>query len=364
MARRRPPHPWRDLPCPPDDLFEFVGGLLREDGDAVPRRVPDPDAAVDVLVARHRLGPLLASRVDAAPWGARLSAATIDRIRASHERQAAVAERCLSLLGRIDDECRAAGIPYLVVKGPAMAVRCYGEVASRGYWDLDVCVGEGDLGAMESLLGRIGAFRLSRTPLGAGISARFNHAFDWELDGIKLDLHWCMTRLPGVRCDERRAFARSESLGLAGRLVPILSVADELHLVLVSAFADIQRGSLRLQTFIDAWELARRMPGGAWPGFFADRERERTDRICRETFRVMLASLRIGPPSPGLLESIGALPAPEEARRALLPSSGGWRGKRWALTVLPVGPVRYAAWWGVSLPFRVAACHPAWRRRR
>lgn len=364
MARRRPPHPWRHLPCAADDLFEFTGGLVRGDVDAVIGEIASPASVVDLLVARHRLGPLLATRAADAAWMGKLSPATNDRIRATHERQRLVADRCLALLDAIDVECRTAALPFLIVKGPAMARRCYGDIAARGYWDLDIMVAEGDLARMETLLERISAFRLSRTVLGRNLSTRFHHAFDYERDGVRLDLHWCMSRLPGVRCDGAAAFSRAESLELAGRVVRILSPADELHFVLISAFADIQRGSLRLQTFIDAWELLRQIRPAEWKDFFAARKRERTEEICRETLRVILAALRVGDAVPEIVDVLGGCPPTEEARRLMRPSPAGIRGKRWAARVLPVSVPRYAAWWCVSLPFRVAASHPAWRRRR
>jgi len=364
MARRRPPHPWRDLPCTADDLFEFTGALLRGDIDRVVRTLSSPDSVIDPLVARHRLGPLLATRQAGATWSSRLQPATRDRIRTSHERQQLVAGRCLTLLDAIDAACSAAALPFLVVKGPAMALRCYGSIAARGYWDLDIMIEEGDLARMESLLGSINAFRLSRKLLGGMVSARFNHAFDYEKDGVKLDLHWSMSRLPGVRCDGAAAFSRAQSLDLAGRAARVLSPADELHFVLISAFADIQRGYARMQTFIDAWELLRRIPPSAWPAFFAARTRERTEHICRETLRVMLASLRVSDIVPELVDALGGCPTVEAARAIMLPSPAGMRGKRWAARVLPVGLGRYATWWCISLPFRVAASHPAWRRRR
>ncbi len=364
MARRRPPHPWRHLPCAADDLFDFTGGLLRGDVDAIIGTLAFPASVVDTLVARHRLGPLLSTRAVDAAWMGKLPPATNDRIHATHERQKLVADRCLVLLDAIDVECRTDALPFLIVKGPAMARRCYGGIAARGYWDLDIMVAEGDLARMETLLGRIGAFRLSRTVLGRNLSTRFNHAFDYERDGVKLDLHWSMSRLPGVRCDGAAAFSRAESLELAGRAVRILSPADELHFVLISAFADIQRGSLRLQTFIDAWELIQRIHPSEWAAFFAARTRERTERICRETLRVILASLRVGDAVPELVAVLGGCPPTVEARRLMLPSPAGIRGKRWAARVLPVSIPRYAAWWCVSLPFRVAASHPSWRRRR
>jgi hypothetical protein len=363
MKRPRPPHPWRDLPCAADDLFEFTGALLRGDIDRVVRQLKSPERAIDVLVARHRLGPMLASANAGTDWFAALPQETRDRIYAMRDRQVNVAGRCLTLLDEIDAACRTESLPFLVVKGPSMALRFYGGVAARGYWDLDVMVRERDRRRMESLLTRIGAICLSRKPLGGAVSAWLNHSFDYERNGIKLDLHWCMSRLPAVRCDGDAAFARAEAMDLAGRAVRVLSAADELHFVLISAFADIQRGYLRMQSLIDAWRLLLLMPPNAWPGFFALRRTERTDRMCRETLKVLLASLKLADEVPALASALGGCPSTERARDVLRSSLAGWRGKAWGARSLPATLPHYAAWWTLSLPFRVAASHPAWRRR-
>lgn len=361
-ARRRPPHPWQDLPCAADDLFELVGALLRGEtaaSVAVGRASP---AALDVLVDRHRLGPFLATHAVAILEDMALPAATLARVRAARERQVGIAERCLTLLRDVDAHCQAEGLRFLVVKGPALATRCYGDVAARGYWDLDLMVAAPDRPAMESILQRIGAVRLSRVFVAMPLSAAFHHAFDYERGGVKLDLHWCMTRLPGVRSDLAAAFARADALELGGRTARVLSLEDELHFMLVGAFADLQRGHVRLQTLVDLFELSRQQPTMDWSAFFARRAHEGTERICRATLEVLLAALRLGAEAPALVDALRGRSTTRAARELFLPSPGGLRGKRWAARALPVGLLHYAAWWSVSLPFRVAASHPAWRR--
>ncbi len=363
MERRKPPHPWSDLPCRADDLFDVVGAFLRGD-DVTSVATAYPTAALDVLIDRHRLGPLLATRCLAAPAAASLPEATLARLRATHQRQQSIARRCLVLLDEIEAQCRSARLRFLVVKGMAMAQRWYGDVAARGYWDLDLMVAEADRACMEAILRGLGAFRLSRVVVAPRWSAAFHHAFDYERDGVKLDLHWCMTRLPGMAGDVDEAFARCERLDLQGRTITVLSLQDELHFLLVSAFADILRGHLRLQTFVDLWELSRRVPEDAWSAFFEQRRREGSEAVCCATLGVLLAALRLGDMAPALVRVIDAYPTAESARALLLPSPGGWRSKSWGASLVPGGRVRNAVWWATSLPFRLAASHPAWRRRR
>ena len=364
-GKRRPPHPWAGLPCPPDDLFDVLGGLLRGEDAAVARLIsmrPGAIEAIQVLLARHRVGPFLQHRLRDSPVTQALPAEVREQIRARHRRQVEIAQGCLGLLEMFDRECHAAAIPFLLLKGPAMAQRLYGDVAGRGFWDLDILVAEHDRARMFHLLDRCGCFRLSTVFVSDRLSAAFTHAFDYEKDGVRLDLHWSLSRLPGLRCEVAGVMARRQQFEVGGVSAPVLCMEDELAFLLVSVFADIQRGSVRLQSFVDVWQLLRRTPVTDWSRFIANRVSEGSDRICADTLRVTLGALDLGGEFPELVDRLGGCPPTGEARSLLLSSSGGIRRKAWAAQRLPVSLPRYAAWWLLSLPFRVAASHPAWRR--
>ena len=157
-------------------------------------------------------------------------------------------------------------------------------------------------------------------------------------------------------------FHRAQALSLEGRTFNVPCPSDELTVLLLSSFADIQRGYLRLQPFVDVVMVARALPSDEWEDFFTARRQERTDGICRAVLHLVVSIFSLQGRIPGLDAHLPAIVAPGDAMQVLLPSPGGRVAKRWALRHLPVGLVHYATWWVVSLPFRAAASHPCLRR--
>ncbi len=362
----RPPHPWSDLGCAPAELCLAVGGLLRGEDAALAGQLAGgglSSQALDILVARHRMGPFLNFRLEGSPLGPVLPAELRARISKTAERQAVLAERCLSGLDELAKAFQAEGIPLVVIKGLEMAQRLFGGVSRRGFWDLDLLVREVDRHRTCRLLESRGFHLKSSVFLSERLSARFTHALDYAKGEIKLDLHWCLSRLPGLRIDSAGLFARAERLDLHKLEVQVLSLEDELAFVLVSVFADIQRGYLRLQSLVDIWALLQRLPDLDWAGFFARRRLERSEFICRGVLGLLLGSLGLEAEFPALKQALGVTPSRDEALFVLERSGGGSRGKRWAAQRLPVTRPYYACWWLVSLPFRTAVSHPRFRRK-
>lgn len=364
-ATPRPPHPWSDPENSARSLVEWLGRLLCGQDDVLASRVrsgADRPSLVENLVRRHRLGPYLHRRLASSPLATSLPASTIERIQSSAIRQEQISARCLEGLEGLGERFEAAGLVPILIKGPALAIRLYGGVAARGYWDLDLLVRASDRVEVCRLLDGCGFTRLSATPLGERLTARFHHAFDYASGAWKLDLHWSLSRLPGLQLDEPALFARAEQIELAGRRWAILADEDELTALMLGSFADIARGYLRLQSFVDLFAWLERNPGVDWPAWLQRRRHERTERIARQVLGLFLASLGLESRFPALVADLGPRPTREQACAVLAPSRAGWRGKRWAARGLPVSPGRYAGWWLVSLPLRVAASHPGFRR--
>jgi hypothetical protein len=365
--RHAPSKPWTELGCPPEDLVKVVGTVVRGQGEGLTewfRESPYATQVIEMLASRHRVGPFLCCCLkDTQAWEV-LPEAARTRLLMSAEMQSAAADSCLQHLAELDDFFYALNLPFIVLKGPELAVRFGRGAASRGYRDIDILVREGDRSAVCRELEKSGYHRLSRHFLGAAASAHFNHAADYARDGRLLDLHWCISRLPGLRIANRELFMRAESLRLGGRTVSTLCPSDELLVLLLSSFADIQRGYLRLQPFVDIAAVSGLMSPQQWDLFFEARREDRSDRICRAVLElvVSLFSLqgRVGGLEPHLSDPV----APSKAIRVLLPSPGGRKAKRWAMKHLPVTNAGYFAWWAVSLPFRTAASHPFFRTRQ
>jgi hypothetical protein len=360
-----PSKPWTELGCQPEDLIFLTASVVRGDLASVvnwARTTRDSAQVVEMLASRHRAGPFLAARLkDSAAWEA-LPEAARERLNKSADLQAAAARDCLAHLAELRVLLGDAGCGHLVLKGPELGVRFLGGIDARGYRDVDVLVGEQDRRKACALLEKAGYHRLSRWLLGATLSSRFNHAVDYRKADRLLDLHWCVSRAPGIKIDTRMLFARSVPVEIGDLPFRALCREDELSVLLISAFADIQRGYLRLQSFIDLAQVMKSMPGMSWSAFFRMQASQRTEGMCRAVLALILSLFELEKGHPELHALLEPLPSKKDALAVLLPSPGGRVAKYWALPHLPVGRLHYFCWWLGSLPFRVAASHPLFRR--
>jgi hypothetical protein len=360
-----PSKPWTELGCRPEDLIFLTACALRGDLASVvnwARTAQDAAQVVEMLASRHRAGPFLAARLkDSAAWEA-LPKAARERLNKSADLQAAAARDCLAHLAELQGILGNAGCRHLVLKGPELGMRFFGGADARGYRDVDVLVEEQDREKACSALEKAGYHRLSRWLLGGGISSRFNHAVDYRKADRLLDLHWCVSRAPGVGIETHALFVRSVSVEIGAQVFQVLSPEDELSVLLISTFADIQRGYLRLQSFIDIAQVMKFLPETGWSAFLQRQSSQRTEGMSRAVLALVISLFELEPLHPALLDSLGALPSKKDAMSVLLPSPGGRLAKRWSLPHLPVDPLHYSIWWLTSLPFRVAASHPRFRR--
>jgi hypothetical protein len=360
-----PSKPWTGLDCRPEDLVFLTASVLRGKYSAVAQwciMSTNTTQVVEMLASRHRAGPFLASRLKgSAGWGA-LPESSRQRLQKSADLQAVATSDCLAHLGSLREVLDKAGCDYLVLKGPELGARFAGGAAARGYRDVDVLVVEQDRRRACAALEAAGYHRLSRWLLGAAVSSRFNHAVDYRQGNRLLDLHWCVSRAPGIRIKTEDLFARSVPFEIDGMAFRALCADDELAVLLISAFADIQRGYLRLQSFVDVANVVNQIPETEWSAFFEKQSKQRTEGMCRAVLGMVLSLFDLSSENPKLHALLSPLPSKAQALSVLLPSPGGRAAKRWALPHLPVNRMHYACWWGISLPFRVAASHHLLRR--
>ena len=132
------------------------------------------------------------------------------------------------------DQFASAGIGALVVKGPVLAVRAYGDPAMRSYGDLDLLVRPRDIRRATELM--VAAGYHAAVPLVAIDAAKIpgQYLFSRADSKVLLELHNDLTlryfprRLPLERWFERQTYVQLDS-----REVPALSVEDELVLICV-----------------------------------------------------------------------------------------------------------------------------------
>ena len=141
----------------------------------------------------------------------------------------------LSRLGLISEMLRAlqrfgdAGVPALVLKGPALSLQAYGDATIRQYGDIDILVRHEDV------------FRATQTMIEAGFDAYVpseaiasgkipgEYFFSRPNTRVVLEVHTERTlRYFPHRLSVNDLFARSVKLEFDGRIVPTLCVEDAL----------------------------------------------------------------------------------------------------------------------------------------
>jgi hypothetical protein len=127
-----------------------------------------------------------------------------------------------------------AGIEVLVTKGPALAVRCYGDPGMRPYSDIDLVVREMDIRRATQAMLDLGY--QPRIPLTAIDAKKMpgEYAFRKLETDLLIEFHTEQTfRYHPRRLQIEKLFERRAFVTIDGRNVPALSLEDELVLICV-----------------------------------------------------------------------------------------------------------------------------------
>ena len=253
--------------------------------------------ALAEVVHHHRIGPSLDHLLKHAPDAdavAHLRAATRPSVFVQAGRQLPV-QLDLKLVARA-----LAGLPWAVLKGPAVAATVHGG-APREFHDLDVLVSPAAFGDALRALESIGARAMD--PDWAGIrAARAGEIAVALPHGTFLDLHWHLVNRPSRRrrfaVDVAAMLDRTRDATLLGTRAPVLDATDQLHHLALHASLS---GAWRL-----LWSYDLRLASAAadWPELA---ERART---ARTTVPVALALARA--------RQVLSAPVPRSALHALV----------------------------------------------
>jgi hypothetical protein len=181
----------------------------------------------------HGLVPLLAERVK------NLDRALVppevrERLRELQRAQTLFDLQLTAELFCVLERFAKAGIEALVTKGPALAVRCYGDPGMRQYGDLDLVIRDADIRSATQAMLDLGY--QARIPLSA-IDARKipgEYVFRRPGTGLLVEFHTEHTfRYHPRRLQIEKLFERRAFVTIDGRNVPALSLEDELVLICV-----------------------------------------------------------------------------------------------------------------------------------
>jgi Uncharacterised nucleotidyltransferase len=157
-----------------------------------------------------------------------------------------------------------ARVRCVLLKGPAIAGWLYGPGELRKYRDIDLLVGEHQLGAAERVLARLG-FARGAEPDPVLRVDRWHRVWQRKPDGAVVELHWTLV---GARVSAKEVWSvlgeRTDQIVVEGTPVSALSLpARAMHLALHAAQhggvgrprEDLERGIGRLE--FGVWQQAR-----------------------------------------------------------------------------------------------------------
>jgi Uncharacterised nucleotidyltransferase len=280
-------------------------------------------ARIGELARRHGVTGCLWTAVRA---GGLAAAPGASAVRERHATSVATHLRTLADLDLVDGALRAAGVAYLVIKGPVLAEAVYRRPDLREYVDLDLLVTPADFGRAIAALEAAGCsvyernWRLVRERMLAELRL-FTPA------GTIVDLHWHVVNdariRAGVPADLAGARSRARTVPVGGRPIATLDPADTVvHLGLHASLS----GANRLVWLKDLEQALLTPDAPGWD--------ELTDRALR---------WRAGPALAVVLTRVRdvlGVPVPLDLLRRLVPERR-WRAvTRAADLVAPAGQER------------------------
>jgi hypothetical protein len=261
MSRRRRDHQGRVR-----ELLLAAVSLERSDADVANLlKDVDPDALIK-LARHHRVASLLHDRlgsihdVGPSPLAAQLRLEYLSA-RASQ----------LHVYRTIATLREAINIPFLILKGPALAAAWYEDPSLRMYVDLDVLVRRSDFRKSLDALTSAGFTHL--LPSWDGLFARGMAEVPMNHKACTVDLHWHLIARAQPRreihLDERALFERARPITLGSVEVNTLGCEDTLLHLCINCGLD---GGRRLQQLVDVDRVTR--SGRIDWSAFTDRGRE------------------------------------------------------------------------------------------
>jgi hypothetical protein len=274
-------------------------------------------------------------------------------------------------LERVTTHFEAAGQEFLLLKGPYLAARFYGDVYAREFVDIDLLIPGRDRARATRILAEVGYVKMSRTFFGAWLTSRFVHAFDFGNGRSNLDLHWCLSRHPSFRIDEQALWAHRQRYELGGRSYDVLSDEHEIVFAVLSLLRDVERGRPKIKNLIDLLRILEAYEQQyEWAAFFDARRRDGTFGPAVNILGLCLEVAEAHEFLPQLsaaLEQHGARRVPCRSAAApfhFAPAAYALGNKLWCARVYDAPMLTSSFWWAVSLPFRIAVHRRPTLRRR
>ena len=229
-----------------------------------------------MLANRNSVTPMVGARLGA-EGAANLPRHLARALRLSYEVNALRSHHLAGCAVEIVDSFGAAGVPLIAIKGPALAVVAYGDVAMRVFGDLDFMVRLEDLPRAAAALERVGYS--SPAYHADAIESGFfpDVALDFARPDSVVDLHWQLSAsyFPFAPQSEQ-VWDRTSEIDLLGRRVRVLGPADS---ILFQACHGSKHGWMTLAQICDFARLLATARPVNWMSLLDDARRTRSLRM-------------------------------------------------------------------------------------
>jgi hypothetical protein len=223
------------------------------------------------------------------------------KIRETHRAQALASLKMTAELFRLVDLFRVARLEALLVKGPALAVRAYGDPGARQYGDLDFLLRQRDILRATELMINAGyqpeisldAIRAHKIP--------GQYLFQRTTTPLLVELHTELTMRyypRGVPVED--FFARRQFVSVDGHEIPALSIEDELILICTHGAKHLWE---RLTLVADVAAFTARQTELNWERCFSTARAIGADRMLRAGLLLARNLLR-APLPPDILDRL------------------------------------------------------------
>jgi hypothetical protein len=325
------------------------------------------DQLAEIATAQSLSVVLLRALADS-PLHAALSGSHLEALEGRRRRQEMRSQILLAALANLAEQFTSAGQPFVLLKGPYLAARFYGDVRGREFVDLDLLVPRADRARVFRLLAAMGYRRQSRSLFGAGLTSFFVHGFDFAAGNAHVDLHWSLSRQPSLQLDESKIWARRSFYPIDGRSYAVLSDEHEVVFAALSLLRDLERGRPKIKNVVDLVQIVAATDAAIdWEALL---ESGRGDGTLGPLVNVLGLCLEVAD-AYDLAPRLGAALTCHAERRVPVrradsplqfrPARFGLGNKLWSARVHDTTPAAWLLWWAASLPFRIAVHR--WRRR-
>ena len=194
--------------------------------------ISDAESLVSLAEAHGVVGHL--ATAFACLSGPQIRSSCMDSLRVRHRAHALSSLAMAAELFRILEILQKSGIECVVVKGPVLSLRAYGDPSARQYADLDLLLHQRDIPRAAEIMVDTGYD--SRISAEAVRSGKIPGEYRFRAPGSKIicELHTERTlRYFPSPLPIEKYFQRNTSLSFDGRVVPALSSEDEFALISV-----------------------------------------------------------------------------------------------------------------------------------